>query len=78
MQGGKSLRPQDLERNGVYSPEAIFQLIYGGKGKMPGYGQSCAPKVSLACHATTLQDSMLLWLPIKYCAQVSTRMFLYL
>ena len=45
MQGGKSLKTPDLQRNGVNSPEAIYQLVYGGKGKMPGYGQNCAPKV---------------------------------
>lgn len=48
VQGGKTLKTQDMERNGVNSPEAIYQLIYGGKGKMPGYGQNCAPKVGPA------------------------------
>ena len=33
------------QRNGRDTPEALYQIIYGGKGKMPGYGQDCAPKV---------------------------------
>jgi cytochrome c6 len=22
----------------------VYDIIYGGKGKMPGYGEGCAPK----------------------------------
>ncbi len=58
VQGGKSLKTQDLERNGVNSPEAIYQLIYGGKGKMPGYGQNCAPKVNASCRMMWYQISL--------------------
>ena len=35
----------DLQKNGAATPEAIYDLIYKGKGKMPGYGINCAPKV---------------------------------
>ncbi|ABP00158.1 distinct from photosynthetic electron transfer catalyst, CYC6, partial [Ostreococcus lucimarinus CCE9901] len=35
---------RDLERNGVATKEDISNLIERGKGKMPGYGESCAPK----------------------------------
>ena len=27
------------------TPDAIYQLVYFGKNKMPGYGKDCAPKV---------------------------------
>ncbi|KAK9824135.1 hypothetical protein WJX72_008036 [[Myrmecia] bisecta] len=44
VQGGASLRTGDLKRNGAASPEAIYEIIYKGKGKMPGYGKNCAPR----------------------------------
>ena len=44
MQAGAGLTTADLERNGVASPDAVFALIYGGKGRMPGYGEGCTPK----------------------------------
>ena len=39
-----TLFARDLERNGVATKEDISNLIERGKGKMPGYGESCAPK----------------------------------
>ena len=45
VQAGASLRTGDLQRNSAASSEAIYDLIYKGKGKMPGYGKECAPKV---------------------------------
>lgn len=45
VQGGASLFSEDLRRNGVQDSQAIYDLIYSGKGKMPGYGQDCAPRV---------------------------------
>jgi cytochrome c6 len=45
VQAGKTLFTGDLERNGAGTPEAIYDLVYGGKGKMPGYGTSCQPRV---------------------------------
>ena len=46
VQAGKALFTGDLERNGAGSVDAIYELIYGGKGKMPGYGSGCTPRVS--------------------------------
>ena len=45
MQAGASLSTGDLQRNGMLDPEAMYNLIYKGKGKMPGYGKNCAPRV---------------------------------
>ena len=47
----RSSRAQDLDRNGVSSPEALYNIIYFGKGKMPGYGTDCTPKVGDASRA---------------------------
>ena len=48
MQAGATLREGDLQRNGVASVAAIYDLVYNGRGKMPGYGTECTPKVILA------------------------------
>lgn len=39
-----TLFPADLERNGMSGVDEIFKLVYGGKGKMPGFGLECQPK----------------------------------
>lgn len=44
IQAGASLSTTDLKRNGVEDPQALYDLIYSGKGRMPGYGENCAPK----------------------------------
>jgi len=41
---GATLFAEDLAKNGVESPEALYKIIYAGKGKMPGYGTDCAPR----------------------------------
>ena len=41
---GNSLFEGDLDRNGLLSSEKLYEVIYSGKGKMPGYGLNCAPK----------------------------------
>eukprot|EP00198_Chlamydomonas_reinhardtii_P002783 XP_001692119.1 chloroplast cytochrome c [Chlamydomonas reinhardtii] len=41
---GATLFSEDLQKNGVDSPEALYKIIYSGKGKMPGFGKECAPK----------------------------------
>jgi cytochrome c6 len=41
---GATLFTADLQRNGVGEPDSLYQLIYSGKGKMPGFGKECAPK----------------------------------
>lgn len=40
----QSISCEDLERNGVSDVDTIYALIYGGKNKMPGYGEQCTPK----------------------------------
>lgn len=42
---GATLRLEDLQRNGFADGDALYALIYSGRGKMPGFGQDCAPKV---------------------------------
>lgn len=44
LQAGATLSSEDLQRNGRSTPEALYEIIYGGKGKMPGFGADCAPK----------------------------------
>lgn len=41
---GNTLFEADLSRNSLVTPERVFEVIYSGKGKMPGYGANCAPK----------------------------------
>ena len=41
---GNTLFEADLSRNGLVTPEKVFEVVYSGKGKMPGYGAGCAPK----------------------------------
>ena len=48
MQAGATLRTGDLQKNGMLDPEALYNLIYKGKGKMPGYGINCAPRVCIS------------------------------
>lgn len=42
-----TLAYDDLQKFNVTSPEQLFELIYNGRGSMPGYGEKCSPK--LAC-----------------------------
>ena len=49
VQAGKSLQHPDLERNGAGSVAEIYDLVYNGKGKMPGYGTGCTPRVLVIC-----------------------------
>ena len=39
-----TLQLEDLQRYGLDGPDALYTLIYSGKGSMPGYGEGCAPK----------------------------------
>ena len=41
---GATLRTDALERNGYADAANVAKLIYAGKGKMPGYGEGCAPR----------------------------------
>lgn len=45
VQAGQTLFTGDLQKNGMMDPDALYNLIYKGKGKMPGYGTDCAPRV---------------------------------
>lgn len=44
LAAGATLSTEDLQKNGVSSPEALYKIVYSGKGRMPGYGTECAPK----------------------------------
>lgn len=44
VQAGATLFQADLEKNAVADSASLYQLIYAGKGRMPGFGQDCAPK----------------------------------
>ncbi len=53
VQGGASLSTGDLRRNGLLDAQSIYDLTYHGRGKMPGYGKDCAPRVAhLLLHHT--------------------------
>ncbi|XP_022723596.1 cytochrome c6, chloroplastic [Durio zibethinus] len=44
IQPGATLFTKDLQRNGVDTEEAIYRVTYFGKGRMPGFGESCTPR----------------------------------
>lgn len=44
VQAGATLNLGDLQRNGVMDVDAVYKIVYGGKGKMYGFGEGCAPK----------------------------------
>ena len=44
VQAGATLSKGDLTRNGQLDPDAVYKTIYGGRGKMYGFGLNCAPK----------------------------------
>jgi cytochrome c6 len=44
LQAGATLSQGDLERNGMLDVEAIYKIVYSGKGKMYGFGEGCAPR----------------------------------
>ncbi|EFN54427.1 hypothetical protein CHLNCDRAFT_17921, partial [Chlorella variabilis] len=39
-----TLQLGDLEKYGVADTQALYTVIYGGRGSMPGFGLDCAPK----------------------------------
>lgn len=39
-----TLTLSDLSKYGFDSPETLFDIIYFGKGSMPGYGEKCQPR----------------------------------
>ncbi|KAI5054936.1 hypothetical protein GOP47_0030081 [Adiantum capillus-veneris] len=44
IQPGATLTASDLQRNGLSSIDDIYKIIYSGKGRMPGFGELCAPR----------------------------------
>lgn len=75
VQGGASLFSEDLRRNGVKDSQAIYNLIYSGKGKMPGYGLDCAPRVRYTRHlyfviSVSLQ-AFKCFVPVTFCFMLS-------
>jgi hypothetical protein len=46
VQANATLFTNDLQRNGLADPDSLYQLMYSGKGRMPGFGKECAPRVS--------------------------------
>ncbi|TYG65391.1 hypothetical protein ES288_D06G181700v1 [Gossypium darwinii] len=44
IQPGATLFTKDLERNGVVTEDDIYRITYYGKGRMPGFGESCTPR----------------------------------
>ncbi|XWS16035.1 hypothetical protein CRYUN_Cryun34aG0051500 [Craigia yunnanensis] len=44
IQPGATLFTKDLQRNGVDTEEEIYRVKYYGKGRMPGFGESCTPR----------------------------------
>lgn len=55
---GNTLSLADLERNGLLSSEKLFEIIYSGKGKMPGYGENCAPRGACTFAARLSDDEV--------------------
>jgi hypothetical protein len=45
IQSGATLFQEDLVKNGFADSDSLYKLIYSGKGRMPGFGADCAPKV---------------------------------
>ncbi|CAM8927168.1 hypothetical protein QQ045_023666 [Rhodiola kirilowii] len=44
IQPGATLFTKDLERNGVNTIDEIYRVTYYGKGRMPGFGETCTPR----------------------------------
>ena len=43
LAAGKTLKIEDLRKNDVATIESLYQRIYFGKAKMPGFGVNCQP-----------------------------------
>ena len=41
---GATLFPDALTRGGVDTQEGLYELIYSGRNRMPGYGEKCEPR----------------------------------
>eukprot|EP00775_Hariotina_reticulata_P012797 gene12797-12925_t len=49
VQAGATLFTNDLQKNNVADADSLYQLIYQGQGRMPGFGQNCTPKAPEVC-----------------------------
>ena len=58
MQAGASLSLGDMQRNGVLDVDAVYHVVYSGKGKMYGFGEGCTPK---ACYFPALYSCAFLF-----------------
>lgn len=47
VQRDATLRLEDLQKNGLDGVEQLYATIYSGRGRMPGYGAECAPKLQV-------------------------------
>jgi hypothetical protein len=47
IQSGATLFQEDLIKNGFADNDSLYSIIYSGKGRMPGFGADCAPKVGV-------------------------------
>jgi cytochrome c6 len=47
IQANATLFQADLEKYGFADSDSLYKIIYSGKGRMPGFGTDCAPRVSL-------------------------------
>ena len=60
VQRDATLQLEDLQRRGLADVESLYAVIYGGRGRMPGYGADCAPKLQVgagrAASASAAQD----------------------
>ena len=39
-----TLALSDLQKYGLDGPDQLYDIIYSGRGSMPGFGEGCAPK----------------------------------
>lgn len=45
IEANKTLKLEDLQKYGLDSVQELYDLIYSGKGRMPGYGEGCQGKL---------------------------------
>lgn len=45
IEANKTLQLRDLEKYGLDSVQQLYDLIYTGAGRMPGYGEGCQGKL---------------------------------
>jgi cytochrome c6 len=53
-----TLQADDLRGYGLDSPDALYDLIYAGRGAMPGFGEGCAPRGACTFAARLADDDV--------------------